>query len=487
VAYLVAALVMVPWWLWVWLTAGHVWLVPDRLAAPAVVGALVLGLATVGLLGWLRRTPHRPLIGETLARASGPGAATVAVGLGIAWSLALVAALFATEGIQDSTLPLRAAARFARNQYSPFLWPLALPLLAWVAALWRLRHRRPADLAVTAGLLAFAPVVIYSGLNFYDARSGLAFVLFSAVLEAAFVVEAVAWLRRRVSDDVGGSVGRRLRSPAVAVGLAGLLIGGLVGGYAVRLVTHLAADLTDVDEAGATARAKFDWRRAPAVAPVTEWLESNVPSGSTVMISWLYGTELYRQTEGRFVMPYVPTVTLDIPSEGALLRPRDTGRRFLDASFDPAAVGADLLWVRKHPRGSYVGLTLTSLLAELRRTGAQYLVLAGEHAVQSTATIAPDLEAHPAFQERHVVRTPADGIEVYIYAVDRDRLTEPGPSPHLWLDGAAFNALLRDIPRARLGWTGGQAVEALGGERIEIAPRDGSGLLAAEQLRTLLP
>ncbi len=477
IAYLVSIAAVAPWWIWSFLNTGRIYLLGRGGASVVIAASALVAVAVLAIVVW---SPHRARgqkLAPLIARLEGPAALVVTVIGAATWGLAVLAGQFATEGIQDPAVPLRAVFRSTLYRFEPFLWPLPLAVVGWFYALWRLPRRRPVELVMGLALLSFVPVAMYVGASFYDPRSALPFFVLSALWEAAIAARAMAWIWRRSLGGGDARTPHRYRSAPVALAVAAVASAGLVGMLtlgAIRLVNGSAAvAAADVPDQ----RPEFDWRTS-LVPDVSRWMEANVPPGSTVMTSWLYGAEIHRQTDTRYSMPQIPTVDVVVARRGDLFQPVGTGLRFADARFDPASVGNDWLFVRKHPHGPYVGLTQTSLLSELRATNAGYLVLTGEHPVRSTTTISPYLESHPAFRLLYASALPNGRAQARVYAVDPTALA-PLSNPPVVYDPMALDHLAVDVPRVRLGWTQTEFVEALGGDRIVVAQGIGSAAPAA--------
>jgi hypothetical protein len=451
---LAAAGIAWAWWLWVAFTAGRLY--PTDVGGPVAI-ALVVASMPILLAGAAMTLAHlrgRPVDGEpgdrSPSRVGVIAAALAVVGAGT------IAILWLGGGVQQAAVGDMVAGivRFTRDRLlGEAGWLLPLIILGVASASIGWRSERPGIRVLL--LLAILSVPTWF-LTAEGARS-----LRSVAVPLLALVAVGAWSAERrvrvaLEPSTAGSTRRRIGA-AVAL--------GLVVSIALGVVPRLREE----------PEAPQDWSAGPVVQ-AAGLIGSSVPRSSGVVVSWLYGNELYARTGGAYRMPQVPTVLLRV-GEGAELRPVSTLYRF--SPLTPAEEEQrihELVWLRAVPslRG-YMGLSLPALLEELTRIDAKALVISGD-SFQSTLDIAPVLEAIPGFQPLAGFGDDRDGIRVFL--VSASDLELPAAWP-LLLNGPTLQQLTRDladrgIAPAELG----SLIDAPRIELVEPATPDDHELLA---------
>ena len=454
IASAVLILTVLPWWLFVYVSAGR--LFPTGIEGVGAAAGIVI--IVVGCLLFLLLASDR-VSGRVAAGIARVGERTrwwLAVAFCVAWALLIVLAF------------VRADARYALPQLPPrdavvesidrvltlVLFPAGTIAASFVALV--IAQRRPMlrglllVALLTAGLVA---IVVVKG---WDPRSTL---IPAIVVSMLLPVGAAAAIPR-----VSAMSSPRARRVAGAV-----LIALVVGVTSVNLIGLVrAAEVPSNTQ-------RWDGQ---SVKDAAAWLTERVEPGETIVASWLFAASLDAMTEARYRIDESPTLQVRVgrPSEPILV---PNGTLFRENAELPALPPDDWLFVRRHPDGYLVGLSAQLLGDTIRSSGTRYLVLTGEHPAQSTATIATSLAQWPGVRE--VARFGKDDAEVVILEIDQGAFSI-GPF------GTQLNVgFLRDWPdlvgSARRGTDPGAALcLLLAGRNVEFVPDTTRGQALFERL-----
>jgi dolichyl-phosphate-mannose-protein mannosyltransferase len=458
---LTAAVVVAPWWIWVFAETGN-WF-PTRLSGTAAA----LGVAAFGVVAVVAWLGTRGRVAGGLARGLDRLRSRWR------WALALLAALFLAALVVaaftlsqarfslDRRPSLTELAASATGIVQLFPGPilavlvvLGLVLLACVVA----AEERPALRSVLLALVlvsSSSAIVVLMG---WEARSAIASVVLALVIATTAVVRIVASVARR---------GRaRLAMPIRA---AAILVPALVVAIGLR-----NAWTTYLHEPNRTIRG---WG-SPQVANAARWIDQHAAPGETIVTSWLFGWSLDADTSARYRWVLQPTLQLRIGKAG---EPPfvPVGTLFREPVPVPRTTTGDYLFVRYHDTEHYyVGLEATALAHELAQPGVGHLVVAGE-SQQSSAGITAALDGWPGLHRE--VQFDDGPRHTIIYSVD-PATVRVGPSV-LQMNGATARYLIGDVARVRSDVTPGAYLRTLLGDRpLAIFPTDAVGERRAREV-----
>lgn len=392
----VFALLVAPWFAWVWWHTGVAFKVDGTLAL-ALSGAALSGAAVA--------------VAIVAARAPWPrgrAAIAMATALTLAWGALMLAVLVSRPEPNDTSywrsLPSWTAQILAPNMQP---WPLIAPAWAWLA--WRVAQGGR-GLAMPLLLAGFgSAVLVYVANMGWEPRQVVWLAYLSYAVLAWALIEATSALaaRWRWTDATRAT-----------------LVGGMAATCAVFAAWNGGWRAGDTATGPAA-----DWQSTDEQA-IAGWLRE-LPPGSPVLASRLYSAQLYTDSGGSRPVRQLPTLGVTLDDSGAV-RPFGTMFRYEDAATD---LGAPRTWIglRPHALGAYsVALAEEDLLASIRHSGASHLLLTGDDGGFSSLAYRPYFEAHPAFT---LERADEDGeIRAYLYAIDAARLDGVSPPLMLSLD-----------------------------------------------------
>lgn len=356
VYYLGVAVPAAPWWAWVWLASGEVYLL-GRLPAPALALALaVLAAAAAAIV--------------LLARSWMVGSRWISVhGHRLTWLVLVIwTAAFAVFGLTTSpVLSAPATWEYFTGQVlrDIHLWFL-LPFAVGYATGQARRGNRAWGVCVAA-LLLWTPVaalVLVEGLR---TRQWMVPQSLSYGMLAGLLVSAGGWLR---------SARSRWRFPAFAAAAA------------LALVVLVPA-------AGQVTALRSERLRLPARDPYNQvnqserrmarWIAANVPRGETILTTWLYSYQLaYDDAGARTWVPLLrQCVYLADPSSAVSTR---CGRDALPPQ--PLQSAVPLLSLELGPACQGFSMSVESIRRQMDSAGARYLMVTetrtpGESGTQS--------------------------------------------------------------------------------------------------------
>jgi hypothetical protein len=420
-ATLAAAGIAWGWWVWVAISTAQAFPAETSGPVPAalVVGALPLALA-VGAIAAGSGT--RSDAGWIDGRPAGPSMRVLGFALA-GLTLAIVLPVLLAGGAQQAVVgdAISGTGRFVRDRLVPQLgWLLPALALGAVSAVAAWRHGGPGIRAAVSLVVLSAPVWLLTAEGSRSLRTVAVPLLVSVGIAGwALAVNLRAFF---------AAPGRVVRSPHAVGAAAGIV--ALTVGLAV-LPAHAPAETEPPD-----------WATANVIRTAA-LVDRVVPNNRTVMVSWLYGNEIYARTRGAYRMPFVPTVLFRMTA--GTLRPASSLYRFTPLTAEEREQRvSDLVWLRYVPslRG-YMGLSLPQLFSEFVASNTRALVLAGD-SFQSTLDIAPVLANTPGVTSLAEFGIGRDALR--LYEIDAATIQEPTAWP-LFVNGPTLQQLALDFGR----------------------------------------
>ena len=415
-AVFVAAIL--PWWVWVYVHTGDLFLLgdPQRVAVEGVVAvALVAAAATV-----LRRR-----------QLTGSWAMSAAIAIVMAWGAFLLYGLTAFSGYPAPNDYLTSIPRYLL-QVAPQMQPFFPIVAAWGWVSWRAaRGDERARLLVVAAAL-FAPFALFAANRWLQLRDALPLVYLSYV--ALGVVAVDLWTNVRTRVEGSGALPIALGATAIA---------------AIAFVAHQAMVFDRATDREALAREEAGSWDSSYTREVAAWMTANIPAGSRVMTSRQYFSSLHVETEGRFEIRQLPTVRVAFdPASRTFVQARDNLFRWEDSELRTTQPGDTWLHLQQFPnKGYWVGLSEQELLAFIDSNDVEYMVLTGDDIAFSSSAYAWYFTANPAFELLGTIEADG-GDRMFAYAVDRAALS---PLPHSTSIHPRSAGELQDLLGADLG------------------------------------
>lgn len=428
------AATVAPWWVWVWLKSGELFL----LGEPSLAGGALVTLAAISFAALAIAVVVWP---DLPPRHRG-GAARLA--MPAAGALVIVWAAFMLYGLTAySTWPFPNDYLSTVPRYLRTVAPQAQPSFALVAAvawlLWRARTSDAGARLLVAGALLFVPFALFIANRGLQLRDALPLVYLAYVTLGIAASAALRSLQASIDDR------------PLAVG-AGALIALASVVFAVQQVVSFRSD----NEAAASVGVRADSWDSAFVHESAAWMNANLPPGARVLSSRLYFSALHVQTGARFEIRQMPTVRVDVdPARDGLLTPRANLFRWGDGDLRAGRPGDRWLALEQFPgKGYWVGLSQQELMEYIGANESDYVILTGEDVAFSTLSYAAYFQAHPAFTLLYY-RKHSSADQLFVFAVDRARLgTLPWSTA---ISPASFASLQKET-----GMTQAQLSAALG-------------------------
>jgi 4-amino-4-deoxy-L-arabinose transferase-like glycosyltransferase len=378
--YLGVSLVCLPWWIWVYLATGEVYLVgslPAGLRIPILVMAallLVLAVAT-----YASGMVDRFLADRRRRRWTG-------LLLTAAWTVSLSGVMLATASYALGEVSLEALREFLPLLLAPAF--VSVPVLLAVVgyAGWKAFREGGAWTLLALALLFQVPVCLLLVVQRWAVRQFLVPQTLVFCILAALVVAAVsaAW---------GGRSGRyRIVVAFGAVLLAVTLLASSV--QSVRALLPL-----NLDSGFAEQEPVF-----PAAGAMVDWMAGNVPAGERILIV----SEPSINVPQAKYLEYLDggrhewtTLRLD----QGICEPRPNVQMNCDPDQNAVSrIPPDALWVQRiGGRCSVISLSASNLTEQLRDTDAGYVAVYGYRRFPPLLGLPPALRESGAFYQAHAI------------------------------------------------------------------------------------
>ncbi len=397
------AAVCLPWWIYVLVSSGEVYLVGQlstALAVAAAAGVLLAG--SLGLVLWRRGT-----VADVYASERGRAAvAWAAVGL---WVVVLTGLLLSTTP-EAGELTLGSAESYVRKRVLPAtpVWYLLGPAFLYVVVRALQRHRLWSF--YLALILMQIPVcVLLLALRYTLARQ---FLVVQTLLYGALAALAAALLYAALERRPWASP-RALA--AVAAGLIAVIVVPTALGRGRYFVTY---------DRGALEGGKPDNQLNRAARDMSDYMEKNVPAGEGVISSWHYSYQVAYQTG---LDQSWEQLDLDCPEEPRSLVATACGTGSEIWTDTPART----VWFRLDGECTGAAMSLGTVLAQMERTSSDYLLLTSDRRHPGLFDSAPQLAASGAFEIVHFSPLEGDVTSDNGQGLVLLRRTgrEPGPTP----------------------------------------------------------
>jgi hypothetical protein len=377
--YLGVTLVCLPWWSWVYLVTGEVYLVgglPAGLQVPILIAAVTL--LVLAVVAYASGMVDRFLADERRRRRTG-------LFVTIAWTVALTGLMLSTASHALGNVSFEILGAFlAQLLLAPAI--VVVPTLIAVAgyAAWRAFLEKGAWRLLALAMLFQVPVCLLLTVQRWAPRQflvpqTLVFCVLAALVAAA---GAAAWRGRGGSNRMAVAVG--------AVLLATLLLVSSVQTVRALLPENLSGGLAK------------QGRVAPPADGMIDWMDKNVPAGEQILIvsepaiNVPLANYLMYLDGGRHEW-----TTLKLDQGICLPRPNvqvncDTDQNFI------SKIPPDALWVQSIGGGCRViSLSASNLLEQSRRSGADYVAIYGDRVFPAILGLSPALRASDAFDLAH--------------------------------------------------------------------------------------
>ena len=376
--YLGVVLVCLPWWIWVYLVTGEVYLVgglPAGLRIPILIAALLL--LVLAVLAYTSGTMDRFLADERRRRYTGCLVVVV-------WTIALTGLMLSTASYALGKVSFEVLRRFLAHLLAPAI--VVVPTLLAVVgyAAWRAFLEKGAWRLLALAMLFQVPVCLLLTVQRWALRQFLVPQTLVFCVLAALVVAAgaAAWRGRGSSHRMAVAVG--------AVLLATLLLVSSVQTVRALLPENLSGGLA---RQGRVAR--------PADGMI-DWMDKNVPAGEQILIvsepainvplaNYLMYLDGGRHEWTRLRLDQgicVPRPNIQINC--------DTDQNFV------SKIPPDALWVQRiGGRCRVISLSASNLLEQSRRSDADYVAIYGDRVFPAILGLSPALRASDAFDLAH--------------------------------------------------------------------------------------
>ncbi len=375
VAWHYAGLVAVclPWWAYVLVSSGEIYLVGQLSTALAVAAvAAVASAGLVGLVLW-RRGIASALFRSKRGRA---GAAWAVVGL---WVVVLTGLLLSTTPAA-AELTLGSAQSYVRKRVLPAtpVWYLLGPAFLYVLVR-AVRGHRLWSFYLALIVMQIPVCVLLLALRYTLARQ---FLPLQTLLYGALAALAAALLHAALERRPWAS---RRALAAVAAGLIAVIVVPTALGRGRYFVTY---------DRGALEGGNPDNQLNRAARDMSDYMEKNVPEGEGVISTWHYSYQVAYQTglDQRFEQ-----LDLDCPEEPRSLVATACGTGSEIWTDTPAKT----IWFRLDGECTAAAMSLGTVLAQLERTDSDYLLLTSDRRHPGLFDSAPQLAASGAFEIVH--------------------------------------------------------------------------------------
>lgn len=409
--YAGVALVCLPWWAWVWVVSGEVYLVgevPPRLVVLAAGASLVaLGLL---VLAYRWGILHRLFDGGRPRR-------WLAWPVLLSW-VALVTSVLLKGSTQLPEFGYADASKYVVDHLVPDTLAWYLLPLALLYAFWRTFRGDRLWEFYLALITLQVPVSVFLLVEQYSTRQWM--------LPQALLYGALAALVVGVFD----AATRRREARGGWTAIAGTVVAAvaLVGGVLLPLPVQVQKLLGEDTDAGA---AVFN-QANPSVYDMQRWISENVPAGERVITTWNYSNQMAFLNDERYEWTLLEEDcergTLGLAREGCLL---DT--KVVESPPQPT-----VWFTMDRKRCAGLALSVPTLLRQMEEGGAEYLLITPEpDHPENISALVPYLVESGAFEVAHEAYVPPRPVEK----------TRNGRTPDQFLAGLALLKRTGEDPR----------------------------------------
>ncbi|HKH12031.1 MAG TPA: glycosyltransferase family 39 protein [Rubrobacter sp.] len=343
--YLGVVLVCLPWWAWRWSATGEVYLLdrlPSSLGLPVLVAAaILLGLAVAA---YASGAADLFLAGERRRRWAGRFVV-------VAWAVSLSVLMLATTGAALAEASPETVGAYLAGILAPAA--AVVPVLVVTAgyAVWMSFRRGGAWTLLGLVLLFQVPVCLFIVVMGWDPRQFLVAQALIFCVLAALVVDAAGAAWR------GRGLPARLAGAAIAVTLVILVLAASVRTVQAMLPEDPAGALSEQHEV------------APQASGMVGWMRENVQEGERVLVNTAQGNYLAYLDGGRHEWEF-----LKLDQEPCVSKPN------IQTACDPeegaiSGIPPDAVWVQRKEGCEVISLSMPNLMAQMRRTGADYVMI----------------------------------------------------------------------------------------------------------------
>jgi hypothetical protein len=375
--YLGVAVVCLPWWTWVYLVTGEVYLLgslPAGLRIPilaAVAFLLVLAVAVYasGMLDrFLADSRRRRWTGLSIA---------------IAWTVSLSGLMLATSAPALGAMSFGVLGAFLANLLEPAVVVVPVLLAVFGYAGWKALREKGAWRLLALALLFQAPVCLLLVVQRWAVRQFLVpQTLVFCVLAALVVAAFTAWRVREGPYQI-----------AVAVGAALLAVTLVVS--SVQAARALLP--SDLDSGFARQKPVL-----PAAGRMADWMAENVPAGERILIVSEPGINVAQANYLRFLDGgHHEWTTLRLDQGICVPRPN------VQIGCDPdqnaiSRIPPDALWVQKTiGMCNVISLSAPNLMEQSRQSDAGYVAIYDDRRFPAILGLSPALQTSGAFDLAH--------------------------------------------------------------------------------------
>jgi 4-amino-4-deoxy-L-arabinose transferase-like glycosyltransferase len=374
--YLGVALVCLPWWTWVYLVTGEVYLVgslPSGLRIPILItAAILLMLASAAYAsGMVDRFPtdERRWSGWSIV---------------IAWTVALTGLMLSTASHALGKVSFAILGQFLAHLLAPavVVVPVLLAVVGYVV--WKAFDEKGTWLLLALALLFQVPVCLLLTVERWALRQflvpqTLAFCLLAALVTAA---GAMAWQGRDRS--------RQIASAVLAVLLSTLLLTSSVQSVRVLLPRDLTRPLAGHN------------RVAPQYAQMADWMARNVPEGERILIVSEPAINVPQANYQMYLDGGQHQWTRLQLDQGVCL-PRPNVQTSCDTDQNAISkIPSDALWVQAiGDKCKVISLSASDLLEQSRQSDADYVAVPSNRMFSAILGLPQALRASKAFDLAH--------------------------------------------------------------------------------------
>jgi 4-amino-4-deoxy-L-arabinose transferase-like glycosyltransferase len=369
--YLGLALVCVPWWAWMWSATGEVYLIdrlPPLLQLSIPVAAVILLSAAVA--AHASGMVDRFLTGERRRRWVG----RIVV---VTWTLSLCVLLLATIGPALAQASFEPLALYLAEIFAPttFVVPVFLVTLGYVV--WKVLRRDGSWTLLALALVFQVPVCALVVVEKWASRQFLVPQTLLLCALAALVVDT--------SELVGRARGyyARLAGATVAIPLIIFLLAASVE----RVQALIPEDPVGV--------LSLQHSIAPQASEMIDWMTKNVPEGEHVLVNAAQGNYLAYLDGGRHKWTFL-RLDQNVCESKPNLRVRCDPDENAISRIPPNAV-----WVQAKGTCKVISLSMPNLVEQVRRTGSDYVMIAGNAKYPGIFGLSSLLQKSGAFEIVH--------------------------------------------------------------------------------------